>query len=77
MDEALYNLSLITLEERLKRLPFADRVEDRIKAWLDEATAHTASLVDTHWARIERVAQQVLRDEIIDAPTLTQLMESN
>lgn len=77
MDEALYNLSLVTLEERLKRLPFSDRVEDRIKAWLDEATAHTASLVDTHWARIERVAQQVLRDEIIDAPTLTQLMESN
>ncbi|GAA0787020.1 AAA family ATPase [Marinobacterium sediminicola] len=75
MDDQLYNLSIPTLKERLKRLPFAARVEDRIKHWLDEATACTASLVDTHWQQIDRVAQRVLSDEIIDAATLNQLME--
>lgn len=75
MDEQLYNLPLAALNERLQRLPFAAQLEDRIKHWLDEATARTASLVETHWHQIDRVAQQVLTDEIIDAATLQQLME--
>lgn len=75
MDESLYNLPVAALKERLQRLPFAAQVEDRIKHWLDEATGSTSSLVETHWQSIERVAQRVLRDEIIDAATLHQLME--
>ncbi|SEG75134.1 AAA family ATPase [Marinobacterium lutimaris] len=75
MDEALYNLAIPELKQHLQRLPFAAQVEERIKLWLDEATRTTASLVATHWQQIERVAQQVLRDEVIDAATLKQLME--
>ena len=55
-----------------------DRVKmnvERIKHWLDRATAHTQAVIDTHWNKIEAVAQQVLQDEIVDATALQTLME--
>jgi len=77
MDEELYNLPLFALKDRLHSMPFAPLLEERIKRWLDEATAYTDSLIENHWHQIDRVARQVLCDEVIDAMTLQQLMEPN
>lgn len=77
MDPALYNLPIAALKEHLHRTPYATQLEESIKHWLDEATARTDALVESHWRQIERVALRVLQDEIIDAPTLHQLMEFN
>lgn len=75
MDEQLYNVPLSALNELLQYQPFAPKLEERIKYWLDEATQRTSTLVDKHWKKIDRVALRILRDEMIDALTLDKLME--
>ncbi len=75
MDEEIYNVSIPAVRGNLDAPPFQELVESRIKHWLDQATKTTDSLVEQHWAKIEAVAQRVLRDEIIDASALHSLME--
>lgn len=75
MDDELYNICIPALQQSLGTTPFQQLTEQRIKHWLDRATAHTQAVIDTHWSKIEAVAQQVLQDEIVDATALQTLME--
>lgn len=77
MDEELYNLSIHQLTERFGHSLYSKQIEQRISSWMDQATEQTESLIEKHWQQIEAVAQAVLHEEIINATTLKQLMETN
>jgi ATP-dependent Zn protease len=77
MDDEMFNLSIPTIQNDLGSDAFRQLAEQQIKLWIDNATAQTKLLVDDYWEKIEAVAQQVLKDEIVSAATLKQLMESH
>lgn len=72
MDETLFNISLQGYGEHKL---YTKQIEESIQKWIKEATLRTEALVETHWKSIDRLAKQLLKDEVIEEKELESLLE--
>ncbi len=74
MDEELGFVHVDTLAQNVNKRLFQDQVENRVRHWISLATEKARELVDQHWDKIEKLAQVLLRREIVDGAELGKLM---
>ena len=56
--------------------PFADeKIEQRVKVWLDEAQTRTQELITTHWEKVSLLAKLLQDKEIVNEAELLELMK--
>ncbi len=76
MDEKIGYINIDTLNQNVSKEYFKEEVEERIKIWMEKATKKSTQLVEKHWDKIEKVAQALIKKEMIDAEELRKIMES-
>ncbi len=72
MDEKLFNISLKGYGEHKL---YTQHIEQCIQQWIQDATRRTEDLVQKHWKSIERLAKQLLKDEVVEEKELESLLE--
>ncbi|WP_200762238.1 AAA family ATPase [Nitrosophilus alvini] len=75
MDDEIGYVHTDTLNQNVSKNFFREKIEERIQRWISEATAKTKMLVDKYWDKIERVAEELIKKEIIDGAELKKIME--
>ncbi len=76
MDEEIGFIHIDTLNQNINRSLFKEKLEKRISSWIKEATEKTRILVDKYWDKIEIVAKELIKREIIDGNELKKIMEN-
>lgn len=76
MDTNLENISVAKLQSLGQQEYFKEEIETRIKAWIEDATLKTHTLVEKHWQALEKVALTVLDKETLDEAELLELIIS-
>lgn len=71
MDEELGFISLAAIAEFEPGL-LKEKIGERLIVWLKEAEKETTRLVDLHWAKIEKVAELLIKKSVVEN---TELME--
>ena len=77
MDDELGYIHIDTLNQNVSKTLFKEKLEERISKWIQEATAKTKLLVDKYWDKIEKVANELIKKEIIDGSELKKIMEES
>jgi len=77
MDEEIGFVHIDTLNQNVSKTLFKEKLEERISKWIQEATAKTELLVDKYWEKIEKVAQELIKKEIIDGNELRKIMQES
>ncbi|MBI5557837.1 MAG: AAA family ATPase [Deltaproteobacteria bacterium] len=75
MDEEIGYVHTDTLSQNVSRQMFLSKVEARVSHWMKEAAAKAEVLVEKHWARVERLASVLIRQEIVDGAELEKIMK--
>lgn len=75
MDEEIGYVHIDTLLQNVSKELFKQKIEERIKAWIDEARTKTEALVQKHWTKIEQLARLLIKKEIISGSELEQIMK--
>ncbi|WP_281950996.1 AAA family ATPase [Nitrosophilus kaiyonis] len=77
MDEEIGYVNIDTLNQNVSKSLFKEKLEERISYWIQEATKKTKNLVDKYWNKIEKVANELIKKEIIDGNELKKIMEGS
>jgi cell division protease FtsH len=73
LDEPFGWLVMSSLSQSA-RAALDEKAVARTNAWIEEARAQTAAVVEAHWRSIERVAAYLLEHEMIDGNTLRAML---
>ncbi len=76
MDEKIGYIDIDTLTQNVSKELFVKELQERISHWIDKATKKSQELVEKHWEKIERVAAELIKKEVIDGEELRRIMES-
>jgi ATP-dependent Zn protease len=76
MDEEVGYINIDTLNQNVSKDLFKDVIERRILVWIEEATKKAEEYVERYWDKIEKVAQELVKKELIDAKELEKIMKS-
>lgn len=74
MDDELGNVQADTLCQNVSRQLFLRTVERRVQVWISDATAQAETLVARHWDKIQRLAEVLISQEIVDGAELESIM---
>lgn len=76
MDETLENISLELLLQNVSNTLFAEKLENRIAAWIDEGKQTASEIIDTYWGLIDSLARRLVKEEFIEGEELKILFEA-
>jgi ATP-dependent Zn protease len=74
MDETLPNVHIETLLQHVDSTLFKERIEERVIHWIEKGTELARKIVEEEWLRIERVAERLLKEEVIEGDELKRLV---
>lgn len=75
MDDTLQNISIELLQQNVSNTLFGEKIALRIAHWIDEATATAKTVIETHWALIDTVANRLIKEEFIEGSQLKTLFD--
>lgn len=70
LDEQIGNFSPDSLEGFADECAPPEEIKSRIRNWLGEAGEISSALIQQHWILIDRLAQQLVREEVVDGKAL-------
>jgi len=70
MDEELPNLHLETLLQTVNNNLFKEKLESRLAFWIESGTKLAESILEEEWETIEKIAQKLLKEEVIEGSEL-------
>lgn len=75
MDEEIGYVHTDTLSQNVSRQIFVGRVEERVMHWMRLASAKSEEMLEEHWEKVERLAEVLIRQEIVDGSELARIMD--
>jgi len=75
MDEELGYINISGIEDAFDKDLLAEKIENRLLAWLEEAKKQTEYEVKRLWPAIEAVAKALIEKEVIDGLELKKIIE--
>ena len=75
MHSESYNMDVTALKEWTGDVYFKAQTEGLVKAWIDDATVTTDKLISENWCAIERVAQALLKHEVLSEQDFMTLLQ--
>ena len=76
MDEEVGYINIDTLNQNVSKELFKEVIEERVRVWIEEAKKKAEEYVQRYWDKIEKVAQALIKKELIDAKELERIMKS-
>lgn len=75
MDDELGYINISGIEDAFDKDLLAEKIENRLLKWLDDATKQTEKEVKRLWPAIEAVAKALIEKEVIDGLELKKIIE--
>jgi ATP-dependent Zn protease len=75
MDEELGYINISGIEDAFDKDLLAEKIENRLLVWLEEAKKQTEHEVKRLWPAIEAVAKALIEKEVIDGLELKKIIE--
>jgi len=69
LDDEIGN-TVLALDDRLPSLANGGMVFDRVQAWIKEAEEQCIAVLDKHWEKVDALANQLIREEVVMGKTL-------
>ncbi|SFP80148.1 AAA family ATPase [Hydrogenimonas thermophila] len=70
MDDELLNLHLETLLQTVSNELFKEKIESGIEHWIESGTKRAENIIDKRWKTIEKIANKLLKEEMIEGSEL-------
>ncbi|MDX1810245.1 MAG: AAA family ATPase [Sulfurospirillaceae bacterium] len=77
MDDELGYINISGIETAFQKDILAEKIEQRMLVWMQEAKVQTEKEVKRLWPAIESVAKELIKKEMIDGIELKEIIEAN
>ena len=76
LDEEFGTMSLGSLARDLGFMPYAARIEERVKLWLQRAEEEASLLLEEHWTLVTLLAEKLIAQGVIEGEALGKLLKT-
>jgi ATP-dependent Zn protease len=75
MDEVVGYVHADILRQNVSKQMFFRQIEEQLSKWIKDASEKTEGLVEKYWDKIEKLAEILVRQEIVDGAELEKIMK--
>ena len=75
MDDVVGYVHADILRQNVSKQMFYRQIEEQLSRWIKDAAQKTESLVEKYWEKIEKLAEILVRQEIVDGAELEKIMK--
>ncbi len=75
MDEVMGYVHADILRQNVSKQMFFRQIEEQLSKWIKDASEKTEVLVEKYWDKIEKLAEILVRQEIVDGAELEKIMK--
>jgi ATP-dependent Zn protease len=75
MDDVVGYVHADILRQNVSKQMFYRQIEEQLSKWIKDASEKTEVLVEKYWEKIEKLAEILVRQEIVDGAELEKIMK--